>query len=80
MISGGNEVKCYRIVHGVGREPQEVERPCTKQEIKAREPALRQPKKSALEIWTEFSARESGKITEALERCAKRFGPTACNR
>lgn len=40
-----------------------------------------QKEKSAIERWNEFLATHGMlRMSKALERCAKRFGQTACNR
>lgn len=85
MVSGGEGpiIKCYRVVHAVGREPSERERPCTAQETAARIKDLESAKVYAKQIkdWSEFLASHNfAKVTEALDRCAKKFGATACNR
>lgn len=82
MVSGGNEIKCYRIVHSVGREPLEVERPCTPREIKAAKAEKEAAAKQARAAQERLKLIEDrmGQYNRLMARCEKIFGPTACNR
>lgn len=79
MISGGDEIKCTRLVHQVGREPQEVARPCTPQE-KAEQKATAEKTKPAQKQLSQMEMERWRQYYKLQEQCEKRFGSTACNR
>jgi len=79
MVSAGEGLKCQRVVHSVGREPEIRERECTPREVagnktttKKTRTAQKQLSQIELERWKQYY--------RLVEQCEKKFGSTVCNR
>ncbi len=77
MGSAGEGLKCHRVVHNVGREPEVRERECTPKEVAEKKVEIERAKgtQNQLVEWGKFME----PYTRLMERCYKRFG-AMCDR